>query len=127
MEPLVLVHVASAVALLSLAIVVGIWGLARARSIGAGDHPREGRWFAQVLQMSHTLVVLTGILGLALLLDGGHPDDPLHARVYGPFMLVAIIAAYGYRTSDAARNVRVFAAASLIVLALGLRAIATGA
>jgi hypothetical protein len=126
-EPLVLVHVASAVALLVVAVAVGVWGLARARSIADGERPGEGRWFAQVLQMSHTLVALTGILGVALLLDGSRPNDPLHARVYGPFMVVAIIAAYGYRTSDATRNVRVFAVSALIVLALGLRAVATGA
>lgn len=127
MEPLVIVHVASAIALLAVAVLVGVWGLARARSIAGGASPREGRWFAQLLQMSHTLVALTGILGAALLLDGNRPSDPLHARVYGPFMVVAIIAAYGYRTGDAVRNVRVFAVSALIVLALGLRAVATGA
>jgi hypothetical protein len=42
-------------------------------------------------------------------------------------MVVAIIAAYSYRTDDAARNVRVFAVSALIILALGLRAVATGA
>jgi hypothetical protein len=42
-------------------------------------------------------------------------------------MVVAIIAAYGYRTEDSARNVRVFAVSALVILALGLRAFATGA
>lgn len=126
-EPMLIVHVAAAIALLAVAALAGVWGVARARSIGDGDSPREGRAFAQVLQMSHTLVVLVGILGVVLLLQGGSPDDPLHARVYGPFMLVAIIAAYGYRTEDAARNVRVFAVSALVILALGLRAFVTGA
>lgn len=126
MEPLVLVHVAAALALLALALVVGAWGVMRARAIGEGRNPREGRAFAQLLQTSHTLVAVTGLLGLALLSQDMHADDPLHARVYGPFMLVAIVAAYGYRTSNAARNVRVFAVSSLIVLALGLRAFTTG-
>lgn len=126
MEPLVLVHAASAVALLAVALVVGCWGIARARSIGDGDGAGEGRAFAQLLQLSHTLVAVTGVLGLALLGYGGHVDDPLHARVYGPFMVVAIVAAYGYRTSDPRRNVLVFAAASLVVFALGLRAFVTG-
>lgn len=126
MEPLVLVHVVSAAALLLVALVVGVWGLVRARSIGEGAGPREGKAYAQLLQLSHTLVAVTGVLGLALLGYGGHLDDPLHGRVYGPFMVVAIVAAYGYRTSDAPKNVRVFAVASLVVLALGLRAFATG-
>lgn len=126
MEPLLTVHVASAIALVVLALLVGAWGVLRAGAIGSGARPREGRAFAQLLQLSHTMVVVVGLLGIALLVDGARADDPLHARVYGPFMLVAIIAAYGYRTSDASRNVRVFGVASLVVLALGLRALATG-
>jgi ABC-type molybdate transport system substrate-binding protein len=71
-------------------------------------------------------VLATGLLGLALLAEGHRAHDPLHARVYGPFMLVAIVAAYGYRTRNATANIRVFAAASLVVAALGLRAFWTG-
>jgi hypothetical protein len=42
-------------------------------------------------------------------------------------MIVAVIAAYGYRTDDARRNILVFAVASLVVVALGARAFWTGA
>jgi hypothetical protein len=125
-DPLVIVHVIAAVALLVLALLVGAWGLARSRRITAPDAQREGRWFAQALQLSHTFVLATGLLGLALLLEGHDVHDPLHVRVYGPFMVVAIVAAYGYRTTDSARNVRVFAVASLVVAALALRAFVTG-
>jgi hypothetical protein len=126
-DPLVTVHVVAAVALLAFSLLVGIWGLARARRIAAPQAAgREGRWFAQALQLSHTMVLAAGLLGLALLLEGHRSSDPLHARVYGPFMLVAIIAAYAYRTRDAIVNVRVFAIAALVVLALGLRAFVTG-
>ncbi len=125
-DPVVIVHVVAAVALLVLAIVVGSWGLARARQIARPGDGREGRWFAQVLQLSHTFVLATGLLGLALMVEGHRSADPLHARVYGPFMLVAIVAAYAYRTRDAVLNVRVFAIAALVVFALGLRAFATG-
>jgi hypothetical protein len=125
-DPLVTVHVVAAVALLVLALVVGVWGLARARRVGAGGSPRESKAFAQLLQLSHTLVFATGVLGLALLADGHRSGDPLHVRVYGPFMVLAIIAAYGYRTPNATTNVRVFAAASLIIAALGIRAVVTG-
>lgn len=126
MEPLVTVHLATGAALILAALLVGGWGLLRARRIGGPREPREAAAFAQLLQLSHTLVVATGLLGLALLADGRRPDDPLHARVYGPFMLVAILAAYGYRTASPVRNVRVFAAASLVLVALGLRAFVTG-
>ncbi len=128
MDPLVIVHVATAVALVATSIVVGVWGLARAKAIAnADDESAEARWFAHVLQLSHTLVLATCLLGLWLLSEGTHhADDPLHVRVYGTFMVVAIVAAYGYRTPEARRNVRVFAIAALVIAALGLRAIATG-
>lgn len=126
MEPLVFVHAAAGVGLLLVALLSGVWGLARTRPITSGERDGEGRWFAQALQLTHTLVALTGLLGIALLVAGHGARDPLHARVYGPFMVVAILAAYGYRTRDAARNVRVFAVASLVILALGLRATVTG-
>ncbi len=126
MDPLVIVHVVAAVALVVVALVVGVWGLARARHIGRPGGEREPRAFAQALQLSHTLVLATCLLGVALLVEGHSVADPLHARVYGPFMVVAIVAAYGYRTRDATRNVQVFAAASLVVVALGIRAFWTG-
>lgn len=127
MDPLVIVHLVVAIVLLAAALVVGVWGLLRTDAIASTGESREGTWFAQLLQFSHTLVLATGLLGIALLAEGTHAsEDPLHARVYGPFMLVAIVAAYAYRTRNAAMNVRVFAIASLVVLALGLRAAVTG-
>ena len=125
-DPLVIVHVVAAVALIVLAGVVGVWGLARSRALGDGAHARDGSAFAHALQLSHTLVLATGVIGLALLAEGHRSGDPLHARVYGPFMLVAIVAAYGYRTRSAVRNIQVFAIASLVIVALGLRALWTG-
>ncbi|MCW2925795.1 MAG: hypothetical protein JWM98_3199 [Thermoleophilia bacterium] len=126
MDPLVTAHVVVALLLVVTAVVVGVWGLVRARTIASDRSPGEGRAFSHLLQLSHTLVFAASMLGLALWADGHHAHDPLHTRVYGPFMLVAIVAAYGYRTRDAKVNVRVFAAASLVVAALGLRAFATG-
>lgn len=126
MDPLVTVHVVAAVALVAAAVVVGTWGLARSRRLASSLAERESKAFAQVLQLSHTLVLATGLLGVALLVEGHQVADPLHVRVYGPFMLVAIIAAYGYRTKSARQNVRVFAIASFVIAALGLRAFWTG-
>ncbi len=125
-DPIVTVHVVAAVALVAASLLAGAWGLARARRLGADASPREARAFAHALQLSHTLVLATGLLGLVLFASGNDVRDPLHARVYGPFMVVAIVAAYGYRTSDAARNVRVFAVAGLVIAALGIRAFFTG-
>jgi hypothetical protein len=121
-----MVHVITAVALVLVAVGVGAWGLLRSRRLAQAGSSTEARWFAQLLQLSHTLVLAVGVLGLALLLEGHRIGDPLHVRVYGPFMLVAIVAAYGYRTGDARRNIIVFACASLVIAALGLRAFTTG-
>lgn len=125
-DPLVTVHLIAASALVVTTLGVGIWGLVRAGSIGAGSNEREARWFAQALQLSHSLVLATLLLGLALLAEGHRSSDPLHVRVYGPFMLVAIIAAYGYRTRDARRNVQIFAISALVIVALGARSFWTG-
>lgn len=124
-DALVTVHVIAAVALVAFALVVGAWGLWRSRVIARPVSSRESRAFAQVLQLSHTLVLATGLLGIALLVEGHRAHDPLHARVYGPFMVVAIVAAYGYRTDNARANVRVFAIAGLVIAALGARAFYT--
>ena len=67
MDPLVVVHVIAAVALLVLAGVVGGWGLVRARAIASNAAPRESRIFGHLLQLSHTVVLATGLIGLALL------------------------------------------------------------
>ena len=126
MDPVVVVHVVLAAGLILLAAVVGVWGLARSGRIASDARPRESRAFAHALQLSHTLVVATGLIGLGLLAEGHRSGDPLHARVYGPFMVVAIVAAYGFRSPDPRTNVRVFAVCALAILALGLRAALTG-
>lgn len=125
-DPLVTVHLIAGVALVALCLVVGAWGLARAGRMDAPDTARESRVFAHALQLSHTLVFAVLLLGAALLAGGRHAGDPLHARVYGPFMLVAVVAAYGYRTPRPATNVRIFAGAAIVIALLGLRAIWTG-
>ena len=127
MDLLVTLHEVGGVALVALALVVGVWGLARARAIGTGANDRESRVFAQLLQLVHTVVIAEGLLGLALLAQGHRAADGLHERVYGPFMLAVIVASYAYRTKDGVVNVRVFSIGSLIICALALRAVWTGA
>lgn len=127
MDPLVIVHVAVGAAVVALATAVGLWGVTRARALAdATRPPGEARAFAHALQLTHTLVFAVGLLGVVLLLEQRAADDPLHARVYGPFMLLAILAAYGYRGDDRLLNVRVFALSALVIAALGARALVTG-
>lgn len=149
MTGLLELHVFAGGLLVALAIVVGLWGLVRSRRVSAAApidpgtdpgidtggelHPVSGPptrgdlVFRQLLALSQTMVFAAGLLGLAVLvLDENSPEDPLHARVYGPFMVVALMAAYGFRTADPHWNTRVFAMASLVIAALGVRAFATG-
>ena len=144
-------HVALGGAVVVLGFGVFAWGLLRVRRMatpgGAGEQlgqpaqsaapavqptapARRGRRvdaFTQLLALSQSAVFACGLLGLVLLARAGSgPDDPLHSRVYGPFMVLAIIAAYGFRTGDARWNTRVFAITSLFVAGLGVRAFYTG-
>jgi hypothetical protein len=100
-------------------------GAVAALGIAIPGGAASSRWFRQLLALSQTLVAATGLLGLLLLVDGGGPDDPLHTRVYGPFMAVAIVAAWGFAGDDPRRNARIFGFAALAVTALGARAIVT--
>lgn len=112
-------HVVLAVILIVANFVAAGWGLALARRGSAS------RAYTQVLALSQVMVVGQGLVGLMMLAGGDRPEDPLHTRVYGPFMVIAIVVAYGFRTTDAAHNTRVFAIAALIVALLGLRAFYT--
>lgn len=112
-------HVILAVILIVANFVAAGWGLALARRGGAS------RLYSQVLAFSQVIVVGQGLIGLMMLAGGDSPEDPLHTRVYGPFMVIAIVVAYGFRTKDPAQNTRVFAIAALIVALLGLRAFYT--
>lgn len=127
MDPLLLLHVLTAALLVAVAGAVCAWGFARSRRLRLGGRGREDRLYTQLVAFMQTLVLAAGLLGLLLLAgDGGSPEDPLHARVYGPFMLVAVIAAWSFRTADPRWNVRVFAVVALFVAALGVRAFVTG-
>lgn len=111
-------------ALVALNLTAGCWGLAR-KTVPEGES-RIDRWFVQVRATAVTTMIATGVAGLFLLADGARPGDPLHTRVYGPFMVVAVLVALGYRAeSTPLRFQRVFAVANLVIAALGARALFT--
>lgn len=120
-----MLHIIAGVLLCIVALVAGVWGLVHARRMASPDASVPAM-LRQLLALVQTLVVAAGLFGLLLLTEGRNPDDPLHVRVYGPFMVVALIAAYGFRVPDGRRNLQVFAVASLAIFALGLRAVYTG-
>ena len=126
MDPVVVLHIVAATLLLALATATGVWGIVLSRKGRGRPGDRTLAIWRQGIALTWTLVATTGLLGLALLGGKHHPGDPLHARVYGPFMAFVIIAALGFRTPDQRWNTRVFSVASLFILALGVRAAFTG-
>lgn len=128
MKPVVYMHIGAAALLLSLAVGAFSWGMFLTRRGAREPHPRTIALWNHVVVTLQTAVFATGGLGLWLYLAPGanHPADPLHARVYGPFMVVVIVAAWGFRTDEGRWNVRVMAIAGLFIALLGVRAITTG-
>ena len=126
MKSVLWIHIVAGFGIVALCTVVFVWGILRARR----PHPpseRSERIWVQLVALSQTLVVACGALGLMLLMSAhSRPADPLHTRVYGPFMVFTLLAAWGFRTSDRRWNIRVMAIASLFVALLGVRALTTG-
>jgi hypothetical protein len=127
MQVLVVLHIALGAAAVLAASVACVWGIYRSRKGSPRPSARSQALWNQLVATSQTLVIGTGLAGLLLLEQRHHAKvDHLHSRVYGPFMVAAIIAAYSFRTADARWNVRVMAVASLFVAGLGVRAFFTG-
>lgn len=104
-----------------------VWGLGRSGRVRLGGSTREDRGFTQLVALTQTLVVGAGLLGvLALAGPSAGPDDPLHSRVYGPFMVLAVIGSFSFRTEDPRWNVRVAAVVGIFITGLGVRAFFTG-
>ncbi len=119
-------HLGTGIAVVVLGLVAFVWGIRRARRPVPPSARNEAVW-VQLVALAQTLVLACGLLGLVLLAEGGaHPKDPLHVRVYGPFMVFAMLAAWGFRTSDRRWNIRVMAVACLFIALLGVRAVTTG-
>ena len=79
----------------------------------------------QLITLTHVLVIGVGLAGVLLIPAPGGPSDPLHARVYGPTMLLVLGAAWVSRTPDPRRNMGIFAVACGFVGLLALRALTT--
>jgi hypothetical protein len=126
MNAALLAHVIAGFALVAVCFVIFGWGLLRARQ-ATPPGPRSEQWWVQLVALAHTLVLGCGMAGVVLWLVGSpQPSDPLHARIYGPFMLVMLLGAWSFRTADRRWNIRVMAVVCLFVALLGVRAITTG-
>lgn len=112
-------------------IVVGaaVWsGVAARRSDGRVDH----RFAVDRAVLAELfLIAVAGLVGMALLINGSHPSDPLHL-VYGPAAMICLPVAMviGARAS-AGRSSRLrrdvwTVSGGIVLFGLGLRLIATG-
>lgn len=126
MDSFTKLHGAVGVVTVIVAAIAATWGIWRSRAGTLPPSPREAAAWRQLTAGWQTLVVATGMLGLVPLLRGHAHPDPLHVRVYGPFMLVAIVSAWSFRTSDSRWNMRVMAVAAMFAGLLGVRALVTG-
>ena len=107
--------------LIALNVLVGVWGLvAWRRDVVASA------LLAQLLALSHTLVLLEGAFGLYLLAGGFRAQQQLH-YIYGVIPAGAVLFGYSARTPDARRNLLQFSVIAIAISILSLRAFMTGA
>ena len=114
------VHAAVGALLIAANAAAAAWGYVAYRR----DRP-PGDLYRHLLAGAQTLVVAQATLGLVLLSQGDRPGDRLHFA-YGLLPLLAIAYPYALRGEDGRRNLLLFAVASGVVAALGVRAYMTG-
>ncbi len=107
--------------LIALNVLVGVWGLiAWRREVVASA------LLAQLLALSHTLVLVEGAFGLYLLAGGFRAQQQLH-YIYGVIPAGAVLFGYSARTPDARRNLLQFSVIAIAISILSARAFMTGA
>jgi hypothetical protein len=106
---------------IALNLLVGLWGLWAWRG-----HSIASSVLAQLLALSHTLVLVEGAGGLYLLAGGYRAQQQLH-YIYGVIPAGAVLFGYSARTQDARRNLLQFSVIALAISILSARAFMTGA
>jgi hypothetical protein len=107
--------------LIALNVVVGVWGL-----IAWRQQVMASALLAQLLALSHTIVLVEGAFGLYLLAGGFRAQQTLH-YIYGAIPVGAVLFGYSARTPDARRNLLQFSVIAIAISILSLRAFMTGA
>ncbi len=107
--------------LIALNVLVGVWGL-----IAWRQRVVASALLAQLLALSHTIVLLEGAFGLYLLAGGFRAQQQLH-YIYGVIPAGAVLFGYSARTPDARRNLLQFSVIAIAISILSLRAFMTGA
>jgi len=100
---------------------VGVWGLisfARGESLGGS--------FSGALMIGQVLIVIQGIFGLILYIDGPRPSDPVHI-LYGLTAAIIMPFLYTYlRDRDPRQALFFFSLVALFIFGLGVRGMMTG-
>ena len=115
------VHAANAVLLIAANFLAFGWGLVYLRR-----RRRPGRVYAHVLALGQSLVIAQVALGLLLLSAGHASPDRLHP-LYGGLALAAVLSPWLYAPPVPARRLAWFVGATLVAVALSVRAYVTGA
>jgi hypothetical protein len=113
-------HAVNAVVLIAANLLAVGWGLVYLRR----KRP-PGRIYAHVLALSQSLVIAQVALGLLLLSDGGAASDRLHP-LYGGLALLAVLSPWLYAPPVPAKRLAWFVGATLLTVALSIRAYTTG-
>ncbi len=113
-------HLVLGTLVLASNLVVAVWG-----GLVWRGRARPNQAFAQILAFSHAATIGQSFIGLLLLSGGNRAPQPLH-YVYGIVPAVLILFGYSSRTSDARRNIGVFALVAFLVLLVAARAYMTG-
>lgn len=107
--------------LLLYSIAVAIWGLLL---YFRGSNP-SGSYLGAVA-INFGVVILQGVIGLTLVLQGHRPHDNLHF-LYGGVSLLVLPAAYFFSSAGTQRrDSLIFGIAALFLFGIGIRAAITG-
>ena len=120
MEFVHLMHERLATTVMIFFLVVGLWGLmefARGGAIGGN--------IAGALVIGQVLVVVQGLFGLALFVEGPRPEDPVHI-LYGAAAALSLPFVWSYVRDKAPRQgLLIYSLIALFIFGLAIRGMTT--
>lgn len=103
------------------AALIGLWGLFL---YVRGSNPSSG--YIGAIVIMEGIAIVQGLIGLAVVISGHRPHDPLH-YVYGVVAVVVLPAAYFFSDNASERkDSLIFGLAGLLLVGIAIRAAATG-
>jgi hypothetical protein len=116
-----LMHERLATTVMIYFLVVGLWGLLEFVRGGA-----IGGSIAGALVIGQVLVIVQGLFGLALFVDGPRPEDPVHI-LYGAAAALVLPFVWSYIRDKAPRQgLLIYSLIALFIFGLAIRGMTTG-